>query len=81
MALEKAYDRVLRLTYINVVEIMYEGACIIVKNMCEETGGFRIRVGVHQYLPLSPYLFPVVMDEVNKEIQRMYNGVCYLRLI
>lgn len=37
--------------------------------VCGETKNFRVKVGVHQGLALSPYLFFPVMDEITKAIQ------------
>ena len=34
-----------------------------------DTDDFTIRIGLHQGLALSPYLFALVMDEVTRDIQ------------
>ena len=34
-----------------------------------ETDYFLIRIGLHQGLALSPYLFALAMDEVTRDIQ------------
>lgn len=44
---------------------MYENSSTSVKSVCEETDNFNVRLGV----TLSSYLFSVVINEVEKEIQ------------
>jgi hypothetical protein len=34
-----------------------------------DTSDFPIKIGLHQGLALSPYLFALVMDEVTRDIQ------------
>lgn len=53
----------------NVGEDIYEGAIIIIRSLRRETKDFKVRLGVHQGLVLSSYLFSLVMDEITKNIQ------------
>jgi len=55
--------------FVNVIEDMYQGVCIRVKSLCEETKDFSVRVGVHQSSGLSHYLFSLIMNVIIKDIQ------------
>src|SRR5215469_11890642 len=77
--LEKAYDRVPRELvwevrkravaeqYVEVIRDMYRDSSTCVKMTSGNSGSFRVRIGVHQGLALSPYLFILVLDEILNE--------------
>ena len=52
---------------------MYDGA-VTCDHSWGETSEFPIVLGLHQGPLLSPYLFPLVINEFN----RMFPDVCYL---
>ncbi len=81
--MEKAFDRVPReVVYwslrkkgvsekiVRLVRSMYVDAKTAVRIGTGTTGGFEIRVGVHQGSCLSPLLFIIVMDAVSEHIGR-----------
>ena len=67
--LEKAYDKVPReelwycmrksqvVKYVKVVQDMYEDSITTVRCAVGMTEGFKVEVGLHQELALSPFLF------------------------
>ena len=70
--LEKAYDRLAREElwycmrksgivekYVLLVQDMYEGSETVVRCTVGTTESFKIKVGLHQRLALSPFLFAV----------------------
>ena len=88
--LEKAYDRVPREElwycmrksgivekYVQLVQDMYKESETVVRCAIGTTESFKVKVGLHQGLALSPFLFAVIMavhfqlimltDEVRKE--------------
>ena len=80
--LEKAYDKIPRnimwwalekhkvpTKYITLVKDMYHDAVTCVRTCDGDTDDFPIKIGLHQGLALSPYLFTLVMDEVTRDIQ------------
>jgi hypothetical protein len=48
---------------------MYNNAMTSVRTNDGNTDYFPIKIGLHQGLALSPYLFALVMDEVTRDIQ------------
>lgn len=56
-------------TYIKVIQDMYEGARTSVRCVGGDTDQFLVNVGLHQGSALSPFLFAIVVDEVTKSIQ------------
>ncbi|KAF7705610.1 hypothetical protein C0J45_7134 [Silurus meridionalis] len=81
--LEKAYDRVPREElwycmrksvvsdkYVKVVQDMYEDSVTAVKCAVGTADWFRVKVGLHQGLALSPFLFAVVMDRLTDEVRQ-----------
>jgi hypothetical protein len=75
--LEKVYDKVprnvmwwdlkkdkLSTKYVTLIKDMYD----IVMTSDRDTNDFPINIGLYQGLPLSPYLFALVMDEVTRDI-------------
>jgi len=55
--------------YTRVIRDMYEGVRTRVKTVIGDKGDFSIHIGLHQGSTLSPFLFTIVMDELNREIQ------------
>lgn len=48
---------------------MYNNAVTSVRTCGGETTDFPIKIGLHQGLTLSPYIFVLVMDEVTMDIK------------
>ncbi|KAK3507840.1 hypothetical protein QTP70_001340 [Hemibagrus guttatus] len=80
--LEKAYDRVPREElwycmrksgvaekYVRVVQDMYERSRTVVRCAVGQTEEFKVEVGLHQGLALSPFLFAIVMDQLSEEVK------------
>ncbi|KAK3566841.1 hypothetical protein QTP86_004554 [Hemibagrus guttatus] len=81
--LEKAYDRVPREKlwycmrksgvaekYVKVVQDMYERSRTVVRRAVGQTEEFKLEVGLHQGLALSPFLFAMVMDQLSEEVRQ-----------
>ncbi|KAK3574173.1 hypothetical protein QTP86_003831 [Hemibagrus guttatus] len=81
--LEKAYDRVPREElwycmrksgvaekYVRVVQNMYERSRTVVRCAVGQTEEFKVEVGLHQGLALSPFLFAIVMDQLSEEVRQ-----------
>ncbi|KAK3554170.1 hypothetical protein QTP70_019102 [Hemibagrus guttatus] len=81
--LEKAYDRVPREElwycmrksgvaekYVRVVQDMYERSRTVVKCAVGQKEEFKVEVGLHQGLALSPFLFAMVMDQLSEEVRQ-----------
>ncbi|KAK3539921.1 hypothetical protein QTP70_019566, partial [Hemibagrus guttatus] len=81
--LEKAYDRVPREElwycmrksgvaekYVRVVQDMYERSRTVVRCAVGQTEGYKVEVGLHQGLALSPFLFAIVMDQLSEEVRQ-----------
>ena len=80
--LEKAYDKIsmnvmwwaldkhkVPTKYVGLIKDMYNNVVTNVRTSDGDTDDFLIRIGLHQGLALSPYLFALVMDEVTRDIQ------------
>ncbi|KAK3569725.1 hypothetical protein QTP86_004047 [Hemibagrus guttatus] len=78
--LEKVYDRVPREElwycmrksgvaekYVRVVQDMYERSRTVVRCAVGQTEEFKVEVGLHQGLALSPFLLAMVMDQLSEE--------------
>jgi Reverse transcriptase (RNA-dependent DNA polymerase) len=48
---------------------MYTNIMTCVKACDSESNAFSIKIGLHQGLTLSPYIFTLVMDEITKDVQ------------
>ncbi|KAK3556710.1 hypothetical protein QTP70_015094, partial [Hemibagrus guttatus] len=85
--LEKAYDRVPREElwycmrksgvaekYVRVVQDMYERSRTVVRCAVGQTEEFKVEVGLHQGLALSPFLFAIVMDQLSEEVVGRQEG-------
>ncbi|KAK3514117.1 hypothetical protein QTP70_005116 [Hemibagrus guttatus] len=81
--LVKAYDRVPREElwycmrksgvaekYVRVVQDMYERSRTVVRCAVGQTEEFKVEVGLHQGLALSPFLFAIVMDQLSEEVRQ-----------
>ena len=81
--LEKAFDKVPREElwycmrklqvaekYVKVVQDMYENIVTTVRCVVGMTEGFKVKVGLHQGLVLSPFLFVMVMDRLTDEVRQ-----------
>ena len=55
--------------YVTLIKDMYNNAMTSVRTNDGNTDYFSIKIGLHQELALSPYLFALVMDEVTRDIQ------------
>ncbi|KAK3532065.1 hypothetical protein QTP86_006795 [Hemibagrus guttatus] len=86
--LGKAYDRVPREElwycmrksgvaekYVRVVQDMYERSRTVVRCAVGQTEEFKVEVGLHQGLALSPFLFAMVMDQLSEEVRGGQTGV------
>ncbi|KAK3571083.1 hypothetical protein QTP86_001802 [Hemibagrus guttatus] len=81
--LDKAYDRVPREElwncmrksgvaekYVRVVQDMYERSRTVVRCAVGQTEEFKVEVGLHQGLALSPFLFAMMMDQLSEEVRQ-----------
>ena len=59
----------LPIKYITLVKDMYHDVVICVRTCDGDTDDFLIKIGLHQGLTLSLYLFALVMDDVIRGIQ------------
>ena len=79
--IEKAYDRVPREEiwrcmrernvpekYVKLIQDMYRGCQTKVRSAADESGSFKVDVGLHQGSALSPYLFLILTEGVRKEV-------------
>ena len=84
--LEKAYDRVPREEYsirksgivekyVRLVQDMYEGSETVVRCAVGTTESFKVKVGLHQGSPLSPFLFAVIMDRLTDKVKKEAPGI------
>ena len=81
--LEKAYNRVPREEmwyfmrksgiaekYVRLVQNIYEESETVVRGAIRTTESFKVKVGLHQGIALSPFLFAVIMDRLTDEVRR-----------
>ncbi|KAK3572629.1 hypothetical protein QTP86_001136 [Hemibagrus guttatus] len=81
--LEKGYDRVsgeelwyctrksgVAEKYVRVVQDMYERSRMVVRCAVGQTEEFKVEVGLHQGLALSPFLFAMVIDQLSEEVRQ-----------
>ena len=54
---------------VKVVQDMYEDSVTTVRCAVGMTEGFKVEVGLHQELALSPFLFVMVMDRLTPLVQ------------
>jgi hypothetical protein len=55
--------------YVILIKDMYRDVVTFVRTCHGDTSDFPIKIGLHQGLALSLYLFALVMDEVTRDIQ------------
>ena len=53
-----------------VMQDMYEDSVTTVRCAVGMTEGFKVEVGLHQGLALSPFLFAMVMDRLTDEVRQ-----------
>ena len=56
--------------YVAVVQNMYESRMTVLRHVVVVTDGFKVEVGLHQGLALSPLLFATVMDRLTDEVRQ-----------
>ena len=56
--------------YVKVVQDMYEDSVTTVKCAVRMTEGFKVEVGLHQRLTLSPFLFAMMVDRLTDEVRQ-----------
>ena len=56
--------------YVQLVQDMYEGSETVVRCAVGTKESFKVQVGMHQGLALSPFLFAVIMDRLTDEVRR-----------
>ncbi|KAK3510058.1 hypothetical protein QTP70_026788, partial [Hemibagrus guttatus] len=56
--------------YVRVVQDMYERSRTVVSCAVGQTEEFKVEVGLHQGLALSPFLFAIVMDQLSEEVRQ-----------
>ncbi|KAK3514512.1 hypothetical protein QTP70_018655 [Hemibagrus guttatus] len=56
--------------YVRVVQDMYERSRTVVRCAVGQTEEFKVEVGLHQGLALSPFLFATVMDQLSEEVSQ-----------
>ena len=91
--LEKAYNWVpreklwecLRLAeatecYIKIIKDMYDGASTTVRSAAGLAEEFKLGVGLHQGLALSPFLFAIIIDRLTEDIRKGTHGMCRLQM-
>ena len=62
--------------YIGVVQDMYKDCRFIVRCAVGTTTGFAVEVGLHQGSALSPFIFPIKVDELTDGLRHtMDNSV------
>ena len=55
--------------YVTLIKDMYDDVVTSVRACDSETSDFPLKIGSHQGLALSPYIFALVMDIVTRDIQ------------
>lgn len=55
--------------YIDTIKHMYNGVLTSVRTITGKTGRFPITIDIHQESFLGPYLFSLVIDDINRHIQ------------
>ena len=53
-----------------LVQDMYEGTKTVVRCAVGTTESFKVKIGLHQGSPLSPFLFAVIMDRLTDEVRK-----------
>ena len=59
------------MTYIQIIQYMYDGVTTSVKTPRSETNNFSIRIGLYQGLALGSNLFKVVLDVLTRDTQKI----------
>lgn len=55
--------------YTRVIKDMYDGVETRVRTVGGDSEHFLVLMGLHHGLALSPFLFPIVMDTLTRQIQ------------
>ena len=56
--------------YVQLVQDMYDGSETVVRCAVGTKKSFKVKVGLHQGLALSPFLFALIMDRLTDEVRR-----------
>ena len=56
--------------YVRLVQDMYEGSEAVVRCAVGTTESFKVKVGLHHGLALSPFLFTLIMGRLTDEVRR-----------
>ena len=56
--------------YVRLVQDMYEESETMMRCAVGTTESFKVKVGLHQGSPLSPFLFAVIMDRLTDKVRR-----------
>ena len=56
--------------YIRIIKEMYDAATTTVRSAAGLTKKFKVGVGIHQDLALSPFLFAIIMDKLTEDIRK-----------
>ena len=56
--------------YITIIKVRYDGATTTVRSAAGLTEEFKVGVGLHQGLALSPYFFTIIMDKLTEDIRK-----------
>ena len=63
--------------YVQLVQDMYEGSKTVVRCVVGTTESSKVKVGLHQGLALSSFLFAVIMDRLTNEVENHHGQCCF----
>jgi hypothetical protein len=64
-----------------LIKDMYADVVTSVRTYDDESSVFSIKIELYQRSALSPYIFTLVMNEITKDIQKIFLGACSLLMI